>query len=261
MKIFLEKELYRCNKKHCRTKLSLYGGTIFEKMHICLPEALKVIYEWSVRTPVTTAAATLGMPHSTLSNWYSRMRQLATIFYFSAAECRIGGEGVEVEIDESKFSKNKYGRGRRLASQIWGFAGVVRGSREEYFMEFVESRNRQTLIDVISRRIRPGSIIYSDCWKAYENLPELLPEFNFQHKRVNHSRNFVDQDDRRTHTQSIEAFWSVIKRSFRRHCGTNYASCLDEFMGEFMYRRMFGKFCFSAFMGHVGNNVIFDQSR
>ena len=26
----------------------------------------------------------------------------AAIFCFSAAECRIGGEGVEVEIDESK---------------------------------------------------------------------------------------------------------------------------------------------------------------
>ena len=109
------------------------------------------------------------------------MRQLATIFYFSAAECRIGGEGVEVEIDESKFSKNKYGRGRRLASQIWVFAGVVRGSREEYFMEFVESRNRQTLIDVISRIIRPRSIIYSDCWKSgplLRNKEPLIPIFD-----------------------------------------------------------------------------------
>ena len=39
---------------------------------------------------------------------------------------KIGGNGVEVEIDESKFGKHKYYRGHRVEGQ-WVFGG-----REKY---------------------------------------------------------------------------------------------------------------------------------
>jgi len=57
---------------------------------------------------------------------------------------------------------------RELAGQKWVFGGVVRDDLTSFFVEFVESRDRETLLGVIRRRIRPETTIMSDCWRAYE---------------------------------------------------------------------------------------------
>lgn len=73
---------------------------------------------------------------------------------------QIGGVGHIVEIDESKFSKKKYGKGERLDNGTWVFGGVDRQTGE-CFMEHVEKHIKW---------IKPGTTIYSDGWAAYRNL-------------------------------------------------------------------------------------------
>lgn len=58
------------------------------------------------------------------------------------------------------------------------------------FIVPVPDRSQDTLINVIKEWILPGTIIMSDCWKAYKGLKNK----NFQHYTVNHSLNFVDPD-------------------------------------------------------------------
>jgi hypothetical protein len=41
----------------------------------------------------------------------------------SQEDCKIGGNGVIVEIDESKFGKRKYNRGHRVDG-VWVVGGV-----------------------------------------------------------------------------------------------------------------------------------------
>ncbi|KCZ77845.1 hypothetical protein H311_01137, partial [Anncaliia algerae PRA109] len=38
-------------------------------------------------------------------------------------EIKIGGPGIQVQLDESKFGKRKYNRGRRIEG-VWVFGGV-----------------------------------------------------------------------------------------------------------------------------------------
>ena len=71
----------------------------------------------------------------------------------------------------------------------------------------VEKRDRDTLLQIIKDRILPGSIIISDCWKAYS----CLEEEGFRHLTVNHSVNFVDPLDKKTHTNTIERLWREAK--------------------------------------------------
>ena len=58
---------------------------------------------------------------------------------------KLGGEGVEVEIDESKFGKRKYNRGR-IVEGPWVFGGVDKISGD-FFMVTVPKRDK----DIIGR--------------------------------------------------------------------------------------------------------------
>ena len=54
----------------------------------------------------------------------------------------------------------------------WVFGGIERGTTKS-FMVVVEDRSAATLIPIIQRYIRPGSVIISDEWQAYSTLSSL----------------------------------------------------------------------------------------
>ena len=91
-----------------------------------------------------------------------------------------------MEIDESKFGKRKYNVGRVIEGQ-WVFGAICRGTRD-FFMVPVGNRSAGTLLKIIKDRVKPGSTIISDCWRAYD----CLESEGYQHLKVNHSLNFVD---------------------------------------------------------------------
>ncbi|KII68482.1 hypothetical protein RF11_06920 [Thelohanellus kitauei] len=74
----------------------------------------------------------------------------------------------------------------------------------------VPNRKKETLIPIIRERIARGSIIISDCWKAYNELSEC----GYIHLNVNHSHSFVARQDRFIHTQNIENIWRWVKKRF-----------------------------------------------
>jgi len=63
----------------------------------------------------------------------------------------------------------------------------------------------KTLLPIIQKYIRPGSIIMSDYWKAYNDLQQA----GFQHNTVHHTYNFVDPYTE-AHTQNIEKLWDLL---------------------------------------------------
>lgn len=71
----------------------------------------------------------------------------------------------------------------------WVFGGYERESKK-IFMVPVEDRTTDTLLKCIKEWILPGTVVISDCWKAYN----CLSNDGFQHLTVNHSYNFVDPD-------------------------------------------------------------------
>ncbi|OAD75700.1 hypothetical protein PHYBLDRAFT_72890 [Phycomyces blakesleeanus NRRL 1555(-)] len=66
--------------------------------------------------------------------------QKAICQHISSNDTLIGGEGITIEIDESKFGKRK---------------------------------TADNLLDIIQRHILPGSIIHTDCFKSYNQLETL----------------------------------------------------------------------------------------
>jgi len=144
----------------------------------------------------------------------------------------IGGEGIIVEVDESKFGKRKYNRGHQVEG-VWVLGGVERTSKRLMFAQIVEKRDRKTLMEVLSRHIASGSIVHTDLWKAYSTMEE---ELDVKHFTVNHSENFKDPITG-VHTNTIEGTWNGIKMKIapRNRTKTNITAGLLEFVWRRIY--------------------------
>ena len=81
-------------------------------------------------------------------------------------------------------------------------------------MKLVEDRTRRTLNPIITKYVRPGSEIISDCWRAYDNLAR----DGYIHFQVNHRRYFVHPATG-AHTQHIERAWRSCKEDIYRYRG------------------------------------------
>ncbi|KAF8764989.1 hypothetical protein HNY73_023011 [Argiope bruennichi] len=101
---------------------------------------------------------------------------------------KIGRMGKIVEVDESKFGKRNYNRGHRVKGQ-WIFGGVERGSGRTFLVVF-QDRTTETLVACRKQWVEPGTVIYSDYWKAYDSLGK---EGN-EHLLVNQSLPFVQPE-------------------------------------------------------------------
>jgi hypothetical protein len=172
----------------------------------------------------------IGSDH-TVVDWYNFAREVCTQILLQDNE-QIGGPGVIVEINESKFVKRKYNRGQRVDG-CWVFGGIERDSKKCFF-EIVEDRSRNTLLPIIQKYIKPGSLIISDCWKAYD----CLASCGYEHQTVNHSVEFVDSTTG-AYTQTIESTWHQLKLSLPRS-GTQ-KSLYDGYFMEFVVRKKYLK--------------------
>ncbi|KAG0439683.1 hypothetical protein DMUE_2265 [Dictyocoela muelleri] len=100
----------------------------------------------------------------------------------------IGGHGIIVEVDDSKFIKRKYERGH-VVDRIWILGAVERTSSRKIILKKCLQRNSETLISFLRQHVNPESIIFSYGWRGYSGL-----EHHFSgHLTVNHSVEFVNK--------------------------------------------------------------------
>ena len=152
---------------------------------------------------------------------------------------------MEVEIDESKFGKRKFNRGR-VVDGHWVFGGMERTTGECFLVE-VEHRDAATLLPIIQQYVRPGSIVYSDEWSSYRSLNTAT---GLVHNTVNHSLHFVDPATG-AHTQGVEGMWSCCKRMLREE-KTMHSKLFETYLPEFMWRKRFGgPLAFSHILEHI----------
>ena len=167
-----------------------------------------------------------------VTDWCMFCREVCQELMMNERAQKIGGFGMTVEIDESKFGKMKYGRGKPVKGE-WVFGGVERGTGRCFF-RVVEGRDAETLLPIVRDWVLPGTTIISDCWKAYN----CLENEGYEHLRVNHSLTYVDPETG-AHTNAIEGTWSAIKRALR---GTHHVEGeFDSYLAEYMWRKLHGQ--------------------
>ena len=55
---------------------------------------------------------------------------------------------------------------------VFGCSGGIERQSKKCFFEIVEDRSAKTLIPIITKYVKPGTVILSDCWKAYSTLKD-----------------------------------------------------------------------------------------
>jgi len=120
---------------------------------------------------------------------------------------KVGGPGIIVQIDESKFGKRKYNRGHKVQG-VWVVGGVELTEQRKLFAVSTDNRTAAQLLEIIEQHVHPGSHIFTDYWAGYNT--EQLEALGMEHATVNHTEGFVDQETG-IHTNHIEATWRGIK--------------------------------------------------
>ena len=87
---------------------------------------------------------------------------------------------------------------------VWVF-GMVDTSHTPVlgYMEIVTNRDAATLFPFIQAHIRPGTILWSDKWAAYNRVTRVPGVVG--HQTVNHSLHFTDPATG-VHTNTIESY-------------------------------------------------------
>lgn len=232
--------MYRCynrvavskkKKRKCEWQASARVGTFFSNSHVPTEKLFKLITFVLFHNPPRQEflVKNLSISSRTVVDWYSFMRE---VFEFDVRRnsVRLGGPGKIVEIDEAKFGKRKYNRGRIVEGQ-WVLGAVERGSVKACLVP-VPDRTSRTLIRFIRRWCVPGSTIITDCWRAYN----CLSGYGFQHYTVNHSRNFVDPDTG-AHTNNIERRWRDVRSTVPRYGVRSHH--FTGYLAEHMFKRKY----------------------
>lgn len=240
MKLNLKKMIFKCGKKMCRKGISVRNGSFFVSHKLPCSKILFLGYLWLTKVPISSALLISGCSKRTISSFYGYLRQLVADS-LDIEECIIGGEGIIVEIDETKLGKRKYNRGHRVEG-VWVIGGVERTEEGKVFLARVEDRSAATLEDVIRRYVRPGSIIHTDMWRGYS---QLASTGIFSHSVVNHSENFKDPITG-VHTNTIEGTWNGLKMQIKPRNRTKDE--IEYHLWEFIWRKVNRNVLWSAFM-------------
>ncbi len=168
----------------------------------------KLVEHFVAGATARCAASLVGVNFKTACYYFQRLREII------AAELEAQSHEVfdgEIEVDESYFGGTRKGkRGRGAAGKVPVFGLLKRGGR--VYTKIIPDASSATLIPIIERKVIPDSIVYSDCWRAYN----VLDVSEFKHYRINHSKLFADK---KNHINGIENFWNQAKRHMRKFNG------------------------------------------
>jgi hypothetical protein len=218
-------KLFHCRSRNCRSATSIFQNSFFSLSKLRCNEVMLIGYFWLGGSSHSDIMKFTGHSPNTVTAYMRYFRELVSSS-LEDDDCMVGGRDIIVEIDESKFGKRKYNRGHRVDG-VWVIGGVERTDDRRLFVEVVEDRSAKTLLDVITRHVKSGSIIHTDLWKGYGDVEKTL---GFKHKTVNHSLCYVSPEG--VHTNTIEGSWNGIKLTIavRNRNKNDIEDCLLDFI-------------------------------
>lgn len=231
---------WQCTKRSCQKSVSILRGKFFAGSRLKCNEVIHMAYLWLTGCSAKTIGMHTGHTEHTVSDYQRYFRQLVSEM-LEDDDHVVGGNGIVVQVDETKMGKRKYHRGHRVDG-AWVIVGVEMTEHRRVFAEVVQDRSESTIVGVLGRHIAKGSIVWTDKWKGYFNLSRI---FSVQHETVNHTISFKDPLTG-INTNTVEGTNYALKRAIPPRNRTE--SCLPDMLNEFVWRRKYSDSVWESFI-------------
>lgn len=224
---------YSCD--NCGHHVHPAAGTIFHKSCTPLTTWFYVIYLMAQTRCGISAKQIQRETGVTYKTAWRMFKQIRSMLEESEP---IGGKGRGVETDEmyhGGYRKNGGGRqlrgdrGEQLKTAVIGM--VERKGR--VIARTVPDAKGASLLPIIREYIMPRTTIFTDELPSYHGISRIRNR-GYAHRRINHSERVYVMGD--VHTNTIEGFWSLVKRGISgvyHSVGHHY---LQSYLNEYSFR-------------------------
>jgi transposase-like protein len=256
---------WQCGKKHPLRQFTSKTGTIFEDSPLGLDKWLMAMWQVvNCKNGVSSYEIHRAIGVTQKTAWFMDHRIRVALGmatpdklsgHVEADETFIGGKARNMH--KGKRAARITGRGGTDKTAVMGILQRTKdGKPSAVRTSVVENRKKKTLQAEVREHVEAGSALYTDFLLSYDGL-----ESDYAHQVVDHAVEYVNG---RAHTNGLENFWSLLKRSIS---GT-YVSVepfhlfryLDEQTYRFNNRKLTdGERFSSAVDGIVGKRLTFDQ--
>jgi transposase len=221
---------YSC--AHCGDHVYPCAGTVFQDTRTPLTSWFYAIYLFvTTRHGVSgkELQRQLGVTYKTAYRMGMKIRALiGSVDEFTALR-------GHVEIDETFVG----GRIARSDGNPRDNKTIVMGLKERggrMVTEIIPDTTTASLKRVVLENVAPRTVISTDEWAGYG----LLADYDYQHGAVNHSAEEWAVTDPATgirhHTQHVESFWGLFKRSVRSTHISISRQHMSKYLDEFTFR-------------------------
>lgn len=224
--------------RECKKQSSLKVGTIFEDSPVGFDKWLPAMWMLAGdRNGVSSYELSRSIGVTQKTAWFMLHR-----IRLAMRERNLSPLTGEVEADET-FVGGKQ-RGTKVAGMGWrrlahgpatGKAtvfGIVQrgdGKRKSRVRAMVVPNHKaSSLLPVIYKNVVPGSVLYTDALRSYRQADR-----DYVHEFVDHSLRFAEG---RVHTNTIENFWSCVKRTLHGTYIAPRAFHLNAYLDESVFR-------------------------
>lgn len=210
------RRLWECKSKHAKRQFSIKVGTIFEDSPLGLDKWLPCV--WMIandKNGVSSAEMARSLGVTQKSAWF--MLHRVRLAMQTGTFRRMSGE---VEVDETFIGgKSRFMHKEVRARKITGTGGsgkaAVMGLLERHGPDghsvvrakVVANTRRKTLSPEVRQHVVEGSNVYTDALASYRDLGN-----TYAHEMIDHAESYVRG---KVHTNGIENFWSLLKRSIK----------------------------------------------
>jgi len=213
------RKCYEC--KWCGTQVSPTADTIFHKSATPLADWFYVMYLMTATRSGVSAKEVqrqLGVTYKCAWRMCNQIRKAMS------ESPKLKGK---VEMDET-YVGGRTTLDKKFDNKTPVVGAVERGGKVT--TEVTQDASATTLQRVIRTYIQEGSTIYTDEWKGYHRTKRL----GYNHLSVIHSAKQWSNGD--IHTNSIEGFWSQLKRGISGTYVSVSPQHLQKYVDEFAFR-------------------------